>query len=327
MTAKPTKDLICKLVEVTAGQPDIYKLVAYAKIPVADVVIGMNKLVFEDIAQLEANKDYAFVIITDSFEGEVAIAKVGEFDENRIVVHEQPDIDGTFFKSSNERTWTAYQDTDMKYKIYQVAYQNRKEVKIGTVTAAERQDKLTDFKLVGNISNNLGTGVEFYLKINNVKFPIALNKTLNLQGITKAKGDIEIWAILTSSSPIYTPTIFSGLVFLAGNAITPSYYCSRQFEIREGRTKPAKLQIVLDQRVPPNTNLEVSYQSGATDENWTTIPKKLDSERYLGENWVEVIYETPSANVNFLASRLRLKLETSHFENRPEVRNIRILVI
>ena len=85
--------------------------------------------------------------------------------------------------------------------------------------------------------------------------------------------------------------------------------------------------IVLDQRVPPNTNLEVSYQSGATDENWTTIPKKLDSERYLGENWVEVIYETPSANVNFLASRLRLKLETSHFENRPEVRNIRILVI
>lgn len=327
VTKKPTKDLICKLVEVTAGQPDIYKLIAYAKIPVADVVIGMNKLVFEDIAQLEANKDYAFVIITDSFEGEVAIAKVGEFDENRIVVHEQPDIDGTFFKSSNERTWTAYQDTDMKYKIYQVAYQNRKEVKIGTVTAAERQDKLTDFKLVGNISNNLGTGVEFYLKINNVKFPIALNKTLNLQGITKAKGDIEIWAILTSSSPIYTPTIFSGLVFLAGNAITPSYYCSRQFEIREGRTKPAKLQIVLDQRVPPNTNLEVSYQSGATDENWTTIPKKLDSERYLGENWVEVIYETPSANVNFLASRLRLKLETSHYENRPEVRNIRILVI
>lgn len=327
VTAKPTKDLICKLVEVTAGQPDIYKLVAYAKIPVANVVIGMNKLVFEDIAQLEANKDYAFVIITDSFEGEVAIAKVGEFDENRIVVHEQPDIDGTFFKSSNERTWTAYQDTDMKYKIYQVAYQNRKEVKIGTVKAAERQDKLTDFKLVGNVSNNPGTGVEFYLKINNVKFPIALNKTLNLQGITKAKGDIEIWAILTSSSPIYTPTIFSGLVFLAGNAITPSYYCSRQFEIREGRTKPAKLQIVLDQRVPLNTNLEVSYQSGATDENWTTIPKKLDSERYLGENWVEVIYETPSANVNFLASRLRLKLETSHFENRPEIRNIRILVI
>lgn len=327
VTAKPTKDLICKLVEVTAGQPDIYKLVAYAKIPVANVVIGMNKLVFEDIAQLEANKDYAFVIITDSFEGEVAIARVGEFDENRIVVHEQPDIDGTFFKSSNERTWTAYQDTDMKYKIYQVAYQNRKEVKIGTVTAGERQDKLTDFKLVGNVSNSPGTGVEFYLKINNVKFPIALNKTLNLQGITKAKGDIEIWAILTSSSPIYTPTIFSGLVFLAGNAITPSYYCSRQFEIREGRTKPAKLQIVLDQRVPPNTNLEVSYQSGATDENWTTIPKKLDSERYIGENWVEVIYETPSANVNFLASRLRLKLETSHYENRPEVRNIRILVI
>lgn len=327
VTAKPTKDLICKLVEVTAGQPDIYKLVAYAKIPVANVVIGMNKLVFEDIAQLEANKDYAFVIITDSFEGEVAIARVGEFDENRIVVHEQPDIDGTFFKSSNERTWTAYQDTDMKYKIYQVAYQNRKEVKIGTVTAGERQDKLTDFKLVGNVSNSPGTGVEFYLKINNVKFPIALNKTLNLQGITKAKGDIEIWAILTSSSPIYTPTIFSGLVFLAGNAITPSYYCSRQFEIREGRIKPAKLQIVLDQRVPPNTNLEVSYQSGATDENWTTIPKKLDSERYIGENWVEVIYETSSANVNFLASRLRLKLETSHYENRPEVRNIRILVI
>lgn len=327
VTKKPTKDLICKLVEVTAGQPDIYKLVAYAKIPVARVKLGMNKLVFDDIAQLEANKDYAFVIITDSFEGEVAIAKVGDFDENRIVVHEQPDIDGTFFKSSNERTWTAYQDTDMKYKIYQVAYQGRKEVKLGTITAAERQDKLTDFKIVGNVANNPGTSVEFYLKINSVKYPIALNKTLNLQGINKAKGNIEVWAILTSSSPVYTPTIFSGLMFLAGNAISPSYYCSRQFEIREGRTKPAKLQIILDQLVPPNTNLEVSYQSGSTDENWTRIPKKIDSERYIGDNWVEVIYETPTSNVNFLASRLRLKLETSHFENRPQVRNIRILVI
>ena len=327
ITQKPTQDLTCKLVEVTAGQPDIYKLVAFARIPVAKVKIGMNKLEFENVAQLEADKDYAFVIITESFEGEVAIAKVGEFDEYRTVVHEQPDLDGTFFKSSNERTWTAYQDTDMKYKIYQVAYQNRKEVKIGTVLSSERQDVLTDFKLVGNVANNPGTSVEFYLKINNVKYPIVLNKTLNLQGINKAKGNIEVWAVMSSTNPLYTPTIFSGLVFLAGNAVTPSYYCSRQFEIREGRTKPAKLQIVLDQLVPPNTSLEVSYQSGATDEDWTAIPKKPDSERYIGDNWVETIYETASANVNMLASRLRLKLETSHYENRPEVRNIRILVI
>jgi hypothetical protein len=324
LTELPTKDLTCKVVETTAGIPDIRKLIAYGRLPLASLKLGDNKVVFDSIAQLKQDTEYAFIIITESYEGQVAIAKVGDKTSDGQYLKYQTNT-GVMFLSVNENTWTPVQDTDLKFVLNKVEYNTNRNIKLGTITSDERLEDLTDFRLVGNTAIPADCDVKFYMMINGSRYDIVLNKTVYLPQVKKSLGPIDIYADLSTVNSVYTPTIKEGLVLLAGKAYTPGFYTTRQFEVRDGLVTPAKLQVFLDQIAETNTTIEVAYQSGPTDEDWTTMTRVTKNDRSLGDNWIETCYESPSVSIG--ATRIRIKLATSHYENRPSVKNIRILTI
>lgn len=325
LTELPTKMLYCKIVENTAGQPDIFKLVGYGEIPrVSSLKLGWNKIPLESKVSLTQDKEYSIIIITESFEGKVAIAKVGERDvKTNTYVKTQTDS-GVMFLSANERTWTPVQDSDMVYKIHGVNYNTSKVVRIGTITAAERQNNLTDFRLLGQVKTNESTSARFYMMVNRQRIDLALNRTIFTTPITKAMGTIEVFAELNTSSQSYSPTIDPGMLLLAGTAVTPSTYVMRQFPIKNGQVSPAAIQIILDELVESGCTIVPALQTGNGDTDFTNVTTVKSSDP-IGNNWRTTVYE--HKGIQRANSRLKLTLTTTHHENRPKVKNIRVVVI
>lgn len=327
LTELPTKILYCKIVENTAGQPDIFKLVGYGEIPtVQELRIGWNKIPLDSKVSLQQDKEYSLIIITESYEGKVAIAKVGDRDVNTNQYVKTQVDDGVLFLSANERTWVSVQDSDMVYKLHAVNYEATKTIKVGTLTPNARQENITDLRLVGQVKTNESTSVRFYAQVGGQRIDLALNRTVFTTPIKKSSGNIEIFAELKTTNQAHSPLINPGLLLLTGTAISPSTYVGRQWNIKNGQVSPAAIQVVLDQKVESGCKVTPYYQSGddaKNDSSYTELAMK--SSEPIGENWQTVIYEVKGVQRG--SSRLKIKLETTHHENRPKVKNIRILVV
>lgn len=315
------------IVENTAGQPDIFKLVGYGEIPtVQELRIGWNKIPLDSKVSLQQDKEYSLIIITESYEGKVAIAKVGDRDVNTNQYVKTQVDDGVLFLSANERTWVSVQDSDMVYKLHAVNYEATKTIKVGTLTPNARQENITDLRLVGQVKTNESTSVRFYAQVGGQRIDLALNRTVFTTPIKKSSGNIEIFAELKTTNQAHSPLINPGLLLLTGTAISPSTYVGRQWNIKNGQVSPAAIQVVLDQKVESGCKVTPYYQSGddaKNDSAYTELAMK--SSEPIGENWQTVIYEVKGVQRG--SSRLKIKLETTHHENRPKVKNIRILVV
>lgn len=325
LTELPTKPITLKLVENVAGQPDITKIVGYGRLSLSTLKLGWNKLVLESTTTLREGQEYSFIVITESFEGKVAIAKVGNRDQNNNNAFIKTQVhSGVLFLSANEFTWTPVQDSDMTFKLHQVTYEPERIIKLATITPSNRHDNLTDFRLVGSKSDKSAHNVEFYMTIGSKRYSLALNRTIHIPVITKSQGNIEVFCKLNTVKASSTPVVSSGLMLLMGKVRTPASYITRRFDIKNGAVQPASIQVILNQRVPSETDLSVFYQHSSGDNDFTPITTRVSTEN-IGDGWQTVVYQVD--NVQKPNSRIKLSLTSSHYANRPEVKDIRILMI
>ena len=113
-----------ELREVQNGYPSSRRVSPYSSvtIPPASVAISNNstlptKFTFSRPIYLEENRDYCFVLLTNSDKYNVWTSKLGETSvETGRTIFEQPFI-GTLFKSENNITWTAEQTEDIKFTM------------------------------------------------------------------------------------------------------------------------------------------------------------------------------------------------------------------
>ena len=115
--------VIVQIRDVVNGYPgtSVYaeKLVPPSQINVSsDASLG-TKITFDDPVYCDANTQFCFVVITESRVPRVYIAKLGEQELGKSTkVQTQPYIAGVLFSGSNTKTWTAHQDSDLKFKLY-----------------------------------------------------------------------------------------------------------------------------------------------------------------------------------------------------------------
>lgn len=95
----------------TVLEPSDIKISADASIP--------TKISFDDPLMVDAGKEYALVLITDSDQFTVWIGTRGQNDletGNRITAN--PYLTGVLYSSSNASAWTIHQDSDLKFNVY-----------------------------------------------------------------------------------------------------------------------------------------------------------------------------------------------------------------
>jgi len=84
-----------------------------------DIVLNAwNRIDFSRPQIVQANTEYAIVILTDDALHSVAIAELGKFDSNGNPVSTQPYTVGVLLKSSNAVTWTPFQEADLSFVLH-----------------------------------------------------------------------------------------------------------------------------------------------------------------------------------------------------------------
>lgn len=124
---------------------------------------------FDGPVALEAEKEYVFVIIPDGVNPDyrVWIAKTGETDVLNNIAITQDTHDGTLFTSTNDRTWTPYQDENIKFTLYRANFSNSS----GTVTFTNKD---SEYFTINSISGSFKSGEYVFLDAANNSGTIAI---------------------------------------------------------------------------------------------------------------------------------------------------------
>ncbi len=116
--------------ELVNGQPSdtLVDVDAVVSVPASHVQVSSDASVptgffFNAPVYLEENKDYCFVVMSNSKEYYIWSSRLGEkmVDRNAMVT-DQP-YNGSLFRSENNVTWTADQYEDLKFKIYAAVFE------------------------------------------------------------------------------------------------------------------------------------------------------------------------------------------------------------
>ena len=94
-----------------------------------------TKVALDDPLMCKAGQSYCIVIITDSNDYTMWVATLGQNrkDSPSTKVVSNPYVNGVLFSSSNARTWTVHQSSDLKFSIYTATFQENAVVEFNTL--------------------------------------------------------------------------------------------------------------------------------------------------------------------------------------------------
>lgn len=86
---------------------------------------AVTKVALDDPLMCNAGQSYCLVIITDSNEYTMWLSTLGQprIDSPSETVNSQPYVNGVLFSSSNARTWTVHQKSDLKFSVYTARFE------------------------------------------------------------------------------------------------------------------------------------------------------------------------------------------------------------
>jgi hypothetical protein len=308
-----TSHVLVQIRETTVGFPN-QNVVAQATVYPVDInVNGTHTRVLFTPVWLEANVEYAIVILTDDAETSVAVAELGKFDSiHNTYITKQAYQVGVLLSSSNASTWTAHQDLDLAFRLLACRFTETEHIyNFGTIVANENTDLLT----LANIERvSSETDVEFIYTDSDGKtntlaedMPVALKEKLD--------GEVSVRAKLKGTTT-RSPVLFQGVQSVLGTMDETGDYVTRA--ITAGTNISVK--IVYESYTPGNSQVKVYVQN--PDSTWTLVA--LHSGSPVGDGWEE--HTHIAENFSGATTRVKLVLE-GNVLYRPQVRNLKVFTV
>jgi hypothetical protein len=310
---KGTSRVQVQIRETTVGFPN-QNVVAQGSVYPDDINVNgtATRITFRPV-WLEANVEYAIVILTDDAETAVAVAELGKFDSiHNTYITKQAYQVGVLLSSSNASTWTAHQDLDLAFRLLGCRFTETEHIyNFGTITANENTDLLT----LANIERvSSETDVEFIYtdsagKTNTLAedMPVALKE--------KIDGEVSVRAKLKGTTT-RSPVLFQGVQSILGTIDETCDYVTRA--ITAGTN--INVKIIYESYTPGNSQVKAYVQN--PDSTWTLV--SLTSGSPVGDGWEEHTYV--AENFSGATTRVKLVLE-GNVLYRPQVRNLKVFTI
>jgi hypothetical protein len=316
---KGTSRILVQIRETTVGFPN-KNVLAQGDVRPANINTNgtPTRILFMDATSrcpvwLEANEEYAIVILTDDPETSVVVAELGKFDSihNSWITKQAYQI-GVLLSSSNASTWTAHQELDLAFRLLACRFtETDHTINLGTFLANQNSDLLT----LANIERvSSETDVEFVYADSDGKtnvlvedMPVALKEKIN--------GEISLKAKLKGTAT-QSPVVYQGVQVVLGTMDEEADYVTRA--IPAGTN--VKISIMYKSLTPGNSSVKVYAQEA--DGGWTLI--QLHSGTPVGDSWEERLHILE----NFSGSTTRIKLVLAgNVSHRPKVQNLKVIVI
>lgn len=278
------KGIVLQLRECDNGEPS-RKIVPYSKVhkEAADVNISADSntstdFIFDSPVFVKSGEVYAFVLIPDngSPEYEIWTAKLGENDistDSAKPIQKNNEI-GTLFISSNDISWTAVQEEDIKFEIFRANFAGA-----GTIIAREPD---IEYLLVKNQSADF-VGSEFIVAGNgdfdiaSITFSSATGTWSNGELVYQSNGSANTaTGILYFSNSTNIKVQNSTGTFIVGNTVT-------------GNTSSAFATITaISQNV-------ITYGTNSTPNNIILVPDTSVFSNSSTNNLIYIIHSNTAA--------------------------------
>lgn len=239
-----------------------------------------TKISFDQPVMCSANTQYCMVFLTDSATDSMYIAELGNVDvRTGIRVTRQPYLPGMLFSSSNNKTWTPHQASNLKFKCYVGEFESEGMIEFDPIQniSADKLVLLADFLTPRN------TGCIWEMRLDNGSYqPIASFEETELTQVTQS---IQLRAIFKADrrmSPILALDSFTLMGFLSD---TTGAYISRNVELEQEYTT---VKQVFEGHIPPGCTIEpqFSYDNGQT---WHTSTRV--SETQVNRHFSRYVHE------------------------------------
>ncbi|MGM0883704.1 MAG: hypothetical protein ACQEXQ_22055 [Bacillota bacterium] len=302
-TAKPVTVQLRNVVNGYPGTTVLASKVLEAKsISVSPKGNLPTKFTFADPVLLQANVEYAIVVLTGSSQYRVFVAKMSGKDLiTGNIVSRQPYAVGLLFSSSNATAWTAHQDMDLKFRLYAAEFKKttgKLSFEELTLATAASQLLLSSSQVVPQGSNLQWQwspdGNSWY----------ALNDS-GVTGLGTPTKDVRVRAILSGSSKS-SPVIQTEAIGAAALSYKPNgTYVSKEWYTNVPFTK---ITVYVDFHNPSGTSQSVEYSiDGGT--TWLSLGAGSMSQQ-LGQ-YTQYKFEKAVASSN----KVRIRIKQANSEN------------
>ncbi|WP_455481294.1 DUF4815 domain-containing protein [Bartonella sp. B12(2025)] len=289
----PAHDLVIDLVTTENGYPTA-DIQAQAFYSMKEAKTGWAEARYDIPLTVSNDRLTAFVIKTDDGNHSIALAKLGDFDEEKQrYVSSHPYVTGPRFSSVNAQSWTAHQDEALTFRVLAARYrQTKKIVDLGEFDLVDCSDlqvraaielPSSDCSVVFEIERNNGTVYQL--------LPFQL---LSLTEYISEK--VQLRAVLKGTEKL-SPVLFAPVQLISGKINKQATYVTRAFSFGER----SKLTSYIKTFLPGGSSfsMDIQFDDGAF------IPLKLEETEQLAEPlWVERKFISD----NKTAKQARLKL-------------------
>lgn len=286
-----------------------------------------TKVALDDPLMCKAGQSYCLVLITDSNDYTAWIATVGQ---NRIdapsqKVVSQPYVNGVLFSSSNARTWSVHQSSDLKFNVYTAEFQENAVVEFNTMSDLDSDMLL----LMATYLTPANTGCKWEIKtvpkanvgsvsIDSVPWqPLANYVEQQTQGTVI--GLIKLRATFKSNRYISPMLTLEDLLFVNFISETAGDYVSRNIDANESPFNT--LTLSYDAALPSGTSITPKYSTdgGQTYKTFTNSPtvttQSAEFSRY-------VFTQRVSSTATNTQLKIKLELKADNRFVRPRARRL-----
>lgn len=269
-----------------------------------------------DPVALEANREYAIVVLTDDANHAVSVAELGKYDPRTGWVTAQPYQIGVLLSSSNGITWTPHQTQDLTFRLLGCRFtQTSKTVSLGQYTVTNLSDVMA---LAGVERPAAGTDVQF-LATDALGRIYTLSEDQGLALAEKLSGNLAVSAKLTGTEAA-SPILYPGTQLVFGTLEAAGDYLSRAIPA----AATFNVSVTFDALLPGTASVSVEAESG-TPGSFQAL--SLSSGVEVGNGWVERTYKASSLVGVGTDRTTRVKLALAGTpQHRPFVRNLRVIV-
>lgn len=309
-TAKGDADVIVQIRDTQTGFP-AQNILAAKRVKTTDMTAapGSTRVQFDTPVWLDAGREFAIVIMTNSALAAVAVAELGKFDSSlQKWVTGQPYQVGVLLSSSNASTWTAHQDRDLAFRLLGCKFTSTtRTIALDDANVAAASDLLAEMSIdipaTGTVAELVATDPAGNTYRMQPDAPVSL--------ASRITGNMHLAINLTGTDKA-SPVVYPGLQFVAGSQVDTGTYVSRAFPCGTS----ARVAVTFEAYAPGTSSILVEIQKA--DGSWQAVA--LSSGTDVGDGWVERNHIVTGFTATNTRVRLTLNGSAAY---RPQVRKLR----
>lgn len=306
---------VVQLRTVSNGVPT-RNILAEARVAPADQLTNgsATRALFSVPYYAQAGEELAFVVLSNDADTALAIAELGKWDGSAWITA-QPYTIGVLLSSSNNITWTAHQDRDLRFRVLAAEYtETARTIDLGHVDVTGA----TDLMIMG-LEQKPGTSsvISYTVTLpDGASINAASNQPLALAA--PITGNVGLKATLRGDATA-SPVIHRGGQLLVGWLSNNGDYVSRAMKAGAN----SRVRVVVDALLPSGSTLQVRLKGGDAGDTWSA-PVSQIADVETDNGFHELTFEATGVTEAMVQAKVGLAGSPSA---RPFVRNIRTAVM